>query len=128
MRAMLLDAPGRPLHCVELPRREPGPGQVEIAVSACGVCRTDLHVVDGDLTEGKLPIVPGHEIVGRVSRFGAGVSTFAIGQRVGVPWLGETCGRCNSTPRSCSRRSATWFRRRCARSPAVAAWCARAST
>ncbi len=95
MRAMLLDAPGRPLHCVELPRREPGPGQVEIAVSACGVCRTDLHVVDGDLTEGKLPIVPGHEIVGRVSRFGAGVSTFAIGQRVGVPWLGFTCGACD---------------------------------
>ena len=73
---------------------EPGDGQVLVKVSACGVCRTDLHIVDGDLTDGALPIVPGHEIVGEVVAVGAGVSALAAGDRVGVPWLGHTCGSC----------------------------------
>ncbi|WP_419181654.1 zinc-dependent alcohol dehydrogenase family protein [Novosphingobium mangrovi (ex Huang et al. 2023)] len=93
MRAMQLDAPGTPLHMVERPLPEPGPGEVRIAIAACGVCRTDLHVVDGDI-HGNLPIVPGHEIVGRVEAVGTGVSGLAMGQRVGVPWLGHTCGHC----------------------------------
>ncbi len=94
MRAMQLDCrPGR-LAAVDLPRPAPGAGQLLIRVLACGVCRTDLHVVDGDLTEGKMPIVPGHEIVGTVVHPGAGVERFAVGDRVGVPWLGWTCGRC----------------------------------
>ncbi|GAB4394134.1 MAG: zinc-dependent alcohol dehydrogenase family protein [Kiloniellaceae bacterium] len=78
----------------ELPRPEPGPGQIRVKVAACGVCRTDLHVVDGDLPEPKLPIVPGHEIVGSVDALGEGVEGFAPGQRVGVPWLGFSCGSC----------------------------------
>jgi len=73
---------------------QPGPGEILVAVSACGVCRTDLHVVDGELPHPKLPIVPGHEIVGRVVALGGGVAGFAIGQRVGIPWLGATCGVC----------------------------------
>lgn len=93
MHAMQLDRPGTPLHRVERPLARPGPGQVQIAVAACGVCRTDLHVVDGDL-HGPLPIVPGHEIVGRITAVGAGVTGLAIGNRVGVPWLGHTCGHC----------------------------------
>ena len=93
MRAMQLDAPGQRLHMVERPLPKPGPGEIRIAVSACGVCRTDLHVVDGDI-RGPLPIVPGHEIVGRVDALGAGVEGLAPGQRVGVPWLGHSCGRC----------------------------------
>jgi propanol-preferring alcohol dehydrogenase len=94
MHAMVLDAPGRPLRWAELPVPEPGPGQVLIQVRACGVCRTDLHVVDGELPSPKLPLVPGHEIVGRVARAGPGVERFAEGDRVGVPWLGFTCGAC----------------------------------
>jgi propanol-preferring alcohol dehydrogenase len=94
MHAMMLDAPGRPLEYRRCPRPEPGPGQVLVEVSACAVCRTDLHVVDGDLTEPKVPIVPGHEIVGRVVESGAGVEAFAVGERVGIPWLGWTCGEC----------------------------------
>ncbi|MEX6725580.1 zinc-dependent alcohol dehydrogenase family protein [Parapedomonas caeni] len=94
MRAMVLDRPGQPLRLVERETPKPGPGQVLLRVSACGVCRTDLHVVDGDLTEGKLPIVPGHEIVGRVEQLGTGVVSLRLGQRVGVPWLGHTCGHC----------------------------------
>jgi propanol-preferring alcohol dehydrogenase len=94
MHAMMLDAPGRPLEYRRCPRPEPGPGQVLVEVSACAVCRTDLHVVDGDLTEPKLPIVPGHEIVGRVVESGDGVEAFAVGERVGIPWLGWTCGEC----------------------------------
>jgi propanol-preferring alcohol dehydrogenase len=94
MRAMLLKSPRTPLQAVELPDPEPGPGQVALRVTACGVCRTDLHVVDGDLTAPKLPLVPGHEIVGRVERLGEGVTAFRTGDRVGVPWLGRTCGRC----------------------------------
>ncbi|MEA3247719.1 MAG: zinc-dependent alcohol dehydrogenase family protein [Gemmatimonadota bacterium] len=94
MRAMQLAARGAPLRPVELPDPRPGPGQVLIRVAACAVCRTDLHVVDGDLTDGPLPIVPGHEIVGTVVARGAGASRFAEGARVGVPWLGSTCGAC----------------------------------
>ena len=91
---MVLDRPGERLRLAELPMPEPGPGQVLVKVTACGVCRTDLHVVDGDLTEAKLPIVPGHEIVGRVVAVGEGVDQFETNQRIGIPWLGWTCGRC----------------------------------
>jgi propanol-preferring alcohol dehydrogenase len=94
MKAMLLDAPRSRLHLADVPIPEPGPSQVRIKVAACGVCRTDLHVTDGDLKEPKLPIIPGHEIVGRVDKVGAGVARFAIGERVGIPWLGHTCGVC----------------------------------
>lgn len=94
MHAMRLEKPGAPLTAIDIATPEPGSGQVRIKVSACAVCRTDLHVVDGDLTEPKLPIVPGHEIVGRIDALGAGVSGFVLGQRVGVPWLGWTCGEC----------------------------------
>ena len=94
MRAMLLERPGAPLVEVERPDPEPGRGQLQVRIAACGVCRTDLHVVDGDLTDARLPIVPGHEIVGRVSALGAGVESFALGERVGIPWLGHTCGHC----------------------------------
>ncbi|HSF94618.1 MAG TPA: zinc-dependent alcohol dehydrogenase family protein [Thermohalobaculum sp.] len=95
MRAMVLRRQGAPLRMEEIEAPTPGPGQVAIAVSACGVCRTDLHVVDGDLTAPKLPLVPGHEIVGRVRALGAGVTGLAPGDRVGVPWLGHTCGQCS---------------------------------
>jgi propanol-preferring alcohol dehydrogenase len=91
---MVLDRPGQPLQLRRLEKPRPGPGQVLVRVAACGVCRTDLHVVDGELTEPKLPIVPGHEIVGRVEAAGPGVDRFQIGERVGIPWLGRTCGRC----------------------------------
>ena len=94
MRAMMLDAPHEMLHLSELPIPAPGPDQVLIRVRACGVCRTDLHVVDGDLTEGKRPIIPGHEIVGTVAAKGEGVERFELGDRVGVPWLGYTCRTC----------------------------------
>ena len=94
MRAMVLEAPGRPLTLERRPRPEPGPGQVLVRVHACGVCRTDLHVVDGELAAAVLPIVPGHEAVGRVAATGAGVEGVAEGDRVGVPWLGHTCGAC----------------------------------
>ncbi|MCJ2179091.1 zinc-dependent alcohol dehydrogenase family protein [Novosphingobium album (ex Hu et al. 2023)] len=93
MHAMQLDAPGTLLHAVERPLPQPGPGELRIAITACGVCRTDLHVADGDI-HGLLPIIPGHEIVGRVEALGPGVTGFAPGQRVGVPWLGHTCGTC----------------------------------
>jgi alcohol dehydrogenase, propanol-preferring len=94
MRAMLLDSsPGR-LRLATLPDPEPGPGQLLVRVHACGVCRTDLHVVDGELPQAKSPVIPGHEIVGTVARFGAGVTEFAVGDRVGIPWLGSTCGEC----------------------------------
>lgn len=94
MRAMVLERPGTPLKPREMPLPTPGSGELLIAVKACGVCRTDLHVVDGDLPQPKLPIIPGHEIVGRVAAIGPGVNGFAIGERVGVPWLGATCGHC----------------------------------
>lgn len=94
MHAMVLEAPGHALALRTLPRPVPGPGQLLVKVSACAVCRTDLHVVDGDLTEPKLPVVPGHEIVGRVAATGEGADRFTIGARVGIPWLGWTCGEC----------------------------------
>jgi propanol-preferring alcohol dehydrogenase len=94
MRAMVLERSPGELRLKELPRPEPGSGQLLIKVHACGVCRTDLHVVDGDLTEPKLPLVPGHEVVGRVAALGVDVEGFAAGARVGVPWLGWTCGDC----------------------------------
>src|SRR5712691_9007930 len=86
MRAMVLERPRAPLVMRERPVPAPGAGEILIEVSACGVCRTDLHVVDGELPDPTLPLVPGHEIVGRVAALGASVSGFAIGQRVGVPW------------------------------------------
>lgn len=91
---MIVEGPGQPLRLTELPRQTPGPGQVLVRVAACGVCRTDLHIGDGDLPFVRSPIVPGHEIVGRVEAVGAGVEGIASGSRVGVPWLGWTCGRC----------------------------------
>jgi len=94
MRAMILDAPGRPLRKAVLDRPDPGAGQVLVRVRACGVCRTDLHVADGDLPEPKLPLILGHEIVGTVEASGEGARRFRPGDRVGVPWLGGTCGRC----------------------------------
>ena len=94
MHAMLLDAAGQPLRPAELPLPEPGPQQLRLLVAACGVCRTDLHIVDGELTEPKLPLVLGHEIVGRVEALGAEVAGFRLGDRVGVPWLGFTDGTC----------------------------------
>jgi propanol-preferring alcohol dehydrogenase len=94
MHAMVLKQLRAPLAWTELPDPEPGPGQVRLRVGACGVCRTDLHVVDGELPHPKVPIVPGHEIVGRVDAVGAGVSGLSVGDRVGVPWLGHTCGVC----------------------------------
>jgi propanol-preferring alcohol dehydrogenase len=94
MRAMVLERPRTALTLRERPVPTPVSGELLIAVGACGVCRTDLHVVDGDLTHPKLPIVPGHEIVGRVAAIGEGVAGFSVGERVGVPWLGATCGVC----------------------------------
>jgi propanol-preferring alcohol dehydrogenase len=93
---MVLEQVGRPLEDVELPVSRPSHGQVQIRVHACAVCRTDLHIIDGELHEPKLPLVPGHEIVGEVTEIGAGngVSRFHVGDRVGVPWLGWTCGEC----------------------------------
>jgi propanol-preferring alcohol dehydrogenase len=91
---MILPAPGRPLTPVESPLPMPAAGQVLIEVEACGVCRTDLHLMDGELPDIPYPIVPGHEIVGRVRELGAEVNTLAVGQRIGVPWLGWTCGEC----------------------------------
>ena len=95
MRAMILKQPGTRLEAVDLPPLQPGPGQVRVKVRACAVCRTDLHVVDGDLTDPKLPIIPGHEIVGVVTQLGPGVGRHGIGDRVGIPWLGWTCGQCD---------------------------------
>jgi alcohol dehydrogenase, propanol-preferring len=91
---MVLERQREPLRLAELPDPEPGPGQVLLSVAACGVCRTDLHIVDAELTEPKLPLVPGHQIVGAVVAAGEGAGRFAPGDRVGVPWLGWTCGVC----------------------------------
>jgi len=95
MRAMLFEKAGQPLRKAELPMPKPGPGQVLIRVRACAVCRTDLHVVDGELTQPKLPLIPGHEIVGAVEEKGEGAERYEIGDRVGIPWLGWTCGECS---------------------------------
>lgn len=94
MQAMVMDRPARPLVSRRIARPEAGPGRILLKVAACGVCRTDLHVLDGELQHPRLPLVPGHEIVGRVVAVGAGVDRFVEGQRVGVPWLGWTCGLC----------------------------------
>lgn len=94
MHAMLLTRPSEPLKWTELPDPLPAPEEIRIRVSACAVCRTDLHVVDGELPDIKLPVIPGHQIVGRVDALGAGVSELELGQRVGIPWLGHTCGVC----------------------------------
>ena len=91
---MVLDAPGEPLRAAELPRPGPGPGEVCLRVRACAVCRTDLHIVDRELDEPKLPLVLGHQIVGHVDEAGDGVASLEVGHRVGVPWLGGTCGDC----------------------------------
>ena len=96
---MVLDSPGTKLTLLNRPRPDPGPGEVLVRVGACGVCRTDLHVVDGDLSEPSLPIVPGHEIVGRVEAIGTGVEAVGEGDRVGIPWLVYTYGECNFLPR-----------------------------
>jgi propanol-preferring alcohol dehydrogenase len=92
MTAMVLDAPGHALRRATLPVPQPGPGEVLIRVTACAVCRTDLHIVDGDLAPHLMPLVPGHEIVGRIAAAGRGARSFRSNQRVGVPWLGGTCG------------------------------------
>jgi alcohol dehydrogenase, propanol-preferring len=94
MHAMVLERAQTPLLLQERPIPRPGPGEILVEIAACGVCRTDLHVVEGELPNPKLPIVPGHEIVGRISAMGAGIAGLAAGERVGVPWLGATCGVC----------------------------------
>ncbi len=94
MHAMRLTAIRAPLEWTELPDRQPGPGEIRVAIAACGVCRTDLHVVDGELPRPQVPIVPGHQIVGRIDSLGDGVDGLRIGERVGIPWLGHTCGVC----------------------------------
>jgi len=94
MRAMVLEAPKHPLKAMDVPVPQPDPGQVLLRVHACGVCRTDLHIVDGELTEPKLPLIPGHEIVGTVVRTGENARQFKVGDRIGVPWLGYTDGTC----------------------------------
>ncbi len=108
MRAMVFRGTGRALALEERPIPEPGPGEVLVRVAACGVCRTDLHVVDGELARPRLPLVPGHEAVGRVAALGTGVERLRVGQRVGIPWLGWTCGACRWRTGEATRR-----RRRC---------------
>jgi D-arabinose 1-dehydrogenase-like Zn-dependent alcohol dehydrogenase len=94
MHAMVLQAAGQSLVWKEMPVPKPGPGQLLIKVHACGVCRTDLHIMDGDLIDPKLPIIPGHEIVGSVAQIGEKSGSFALGDRIGVPWMGYTCEEC----------------------------------
>ncbi|WP_215750736.1 MULTISPECIES: zinc-dependent alcohol dehydrogenase family protein [unclassified Gluconobacter] len=94
MFAMQLRQHHQPLEWVELPDPEPGPDEIRIRIGACGVCRTDLHVVDGELANPTLPIIPGHEIVGRIDKLGSNVTGLSVGERVGIPWLGHTCGHC----------------------------------
>ena len=94
MRAMVLSAPGRPLQMEERENPVPGNGEIRVKISACGVCRTDLHVMDSELPDVRYPIIPGHEIVGRIDLMGVDVTGHQIGNRVGIPWLGYTCGVC----------------------------------
>lgn len=94
MKAMVLERSGHALRLRDLPDPQPGANEIQIRVTACGVCRTDLHILDGELPAPKLPLIPGHEIVGRVEAIGPGVTAIRIGDRVGVPWLGHTCGSC----------------------------------
>ncbi|CAG1000125.1 MAG: zinc-dependent alcohol dehydrogenase family protein [Rhizobiaceae bacterium] len=95
MKAMVLREIGRPLVLEERPEPLPGPGEIRLRIEACAVCRTDLHVIDGDLPHPRLPLVPGHEIVGIVDALGEGVDPARLGRRVGIPWLGHTCGYCS---------------------------------
>jgi propanol-preferring alcohol dehydrogenase len=95
MHAMVMKSVGGPLEWTELPDREPGPGEIRVQVKACGVCRTDLHVLGGELPGQLVPIIPGHEIVGRIDRLGTGVTGLQMGERVGIPWLGHSCGTCH---------------------------------
>ena len=95
MQAMVLKTLGGQLEWTELEDRQPGPEEIRVKVTACGVCRTDLHVVDGELPEPRVPIIPGHEIVGRIDLLGANVTGLHVGERVGIPWLGHTCGGCH---------------------------------
>jgi propanol-preferring alcohol dehydrogenase len=115
MQAMVLTAPGASLQLQERQDPTPGPGNVRVRINACGVCRTDLHVVDGELPNINYPIVPGHEVVGRVETLGQGVTTLKIGERVGVPWLGYTCGECgycrNGRENLCDRPLFTGYTR-----------------
>ena len=94
MKAMVLNKPKTPLEWTDLPDRQPGAGEIRVKVLACGVCRTDLHVLDGELPDTNSPIIPGHEIVGRIDALGTGVEGLRLGERVGIPWLGHTCGVC----------------------------------
>ncbi|MGH6839061.1 MAG: zinc-dependent alcohol dehydrogenase family protein [Methylocella sp.] len=94
MQAMVLNKLGTALKWTDLADRQPGPGEIRVKVAACGVCRTDLHVVDGELPHPKVPIIPGHEIVGRIDAIGPGVEGLSLGERVGIPWLGHTCRVC----------------------------------
>jgi propanol-preferring alcohol dehydrogenase len=94
MNAMVLKKLGAPLEWTELADQQPGLGEIRVKVAACGVCRTDLHVVDGELPDPKVPIIPGHEIVGRIDAIGSAVEGLRVGERVGIPWLGHTCGVC----------------------------------
>jgi len=94
MQAMVLQQVGAALAWTDLPDRQPGPGQIRVKIAACGVCRTDLHVIDGELPDPIVPIIPGHEIVGRIDAIGSGVEGLSLGERVGIPWLGHTCGVC----------------------------------
>jgi len=94
MHAMILKKLKTPLEWMELPDREPGPHEIRVKVLACGVCRTDLHVVDGELPNPKIPIIPGHEIVGRIDAMGTEVKGMGLGERVGIPWLGHTARTC----------------------------------
>ena len=115
MRAMVLPRPGLPLEARDLPARDPGPGEIRLRVAACGVCRTDLHVVDGELPFLGRPVVPGHEIVGRVEALGPGVDRFRTGDRAGVPWLAWTCGACrfcrSGRENLCARAQFTGYHR-----------------
>jgi alcohol dehydrogenase, propanol-preferring len=115
MQAMVLERLGEPLKFVGRPDPQPADGEVRLRVAACGVCRTDLHVVDGELPDPKLPIVPGHEIVGRIDIVGGGVDTLAVGMRAGIPWLGQTCGHCyycrNGRENLCDRPLFTGYTR-----------------
>jgi alcohol dehydrogenase, propanol-preferring len=115
MRAMVLERPGAPLSFMERPDPRPADDEVRVRVAACGVCRTDLHVVDGELPNPKLPLVPGHEIVGRIDMVGERVAALGIGRRVGVPWLGQTCGHCqfcrNGQENLCDRPLFTGYTR-----------------
>jgi len=95
MQAMVLRRPGAALEFRELPDREPGAGEIRVRIGACGVCRTDLHLLDGELPDPAWPVIPGHEIVGRIDAIGSGVTSLELGQRVGVPWLGHTCQVCS---------------------------------